>query len=231
MNEQRKKLSKRRDDVSVGDYADRGYLPGAMANYLATLGWGPKDGIEIRPISELVELFELADINKAPAFFDVKKLDHFNGEYIRAMSVDDFVAACTPHLEAADPPVPADLFARVAPLVQERVTRFDEAPGFLDWIVGDAPEPEAKDWKKTMKGDGPPAVLDGVLAALDDVAWEPEALERLVFGVGEDLGVRSQLPVRLAVTGRRTGLPLFEPMAELDRETVRARLQAARERL
>ncbi|MEM7339264.1 MAG: glutamate--tRNA ligase [Actinomycetota bacterium] len=231
VNEQRKKLSKRRDDVSVGDYADRGYLPQAMANYLATLGWGPKDGEEIRPMAELVELFDLADVNKAPAFFDVKKLDHFNAEYIRAMPLDEFVEACRPHVEAADPPIPAELFASLAPFVQERVRRFDEAPGFLDWVVGDAPEPQPKDWKKTMKGDGPPAVLDGVLAKLDDVAWEPEALEALVFGVGEELGVKSQLPVRLAVTGRRAGLPLFEPLAELDRETVRARLQAARARL
>jgi len=81
VNEQRKKLSKRRDDVSVGDYADRGYLPEAMRNYLITLGWGAKDDIEIRPIAEIIERFDLADINKAPAFFDIKKLDHFNGEY------------------------------------------------------------------------------------------------------------------------------------------------------
>ncbi|MCL4153402.1 UNVERIFIED_CONTAM: hypothetical protein GTU68_020800, partial [Idotea baltica] len=83
VNEQRKKLSKRRDDVSVGDYTSRGYLAEAMRNYLMTLGWGPKDDIEIRPIAELIELFDLADVNKGPAFFDIKKLDHFNGEYIR----------------------------------------------------------------------------------------------------------------------------------------------------
>src|SRR4029077_12079845 len=68
VNEQRKKLSKRRDDVSVGDYIDRGYLPEAMVNYLATLGWGAPDGVEIRPLSEIVELFRLEDVNASSAF-------------------------------------------------------------------------------------------------------------------------------------------------------------------
>ncbi len=87
VNEKRQKLSKRRDDVSVGDYIDRGYLSEAMVNYLATLGWGAPDGVEIRPLPEIVELFRLEDVNSSGAFFDVKKLQHFNGEYIRALSV------------------------------------------------------------------------------------------------------------------------------------------------
>jgi glutamyl-tRNA synthetase len=87
VNEKRQKLSKRRDDVSVGDYIERGYLPEAMVNYLATLGWGPSDGIEIRPLAEIVAMFDIADVGKSGAFFDVKKLQHFNGEYIRALSV------------------------------------------------------------------------------------------------------------------------------------------------
>ena len=76
VNEKRKKLSKRRDDVSVGDYIDRGYLPEAMVNYLAVLGWGPPDGVEVRPFPEIVDLFRLDDVNKAGAFFDLKKLNH-----------------------------------------------------------------------------------------------------------------------------------------------------------
>src|SRR5205085_1519730 len=74
VNEKRQKLSKRRDDVAVEDYRDRGYLPEAMANYLAVLGWGPPDGVEIRPMAEIVSLFRLDDVVKSPAFFDVKKL-------------------------------------------------------------------------------------------------------------------------------------------------------------
>src|SRR4029079_6040557 len=85
VNEQRKKLSKRRDDVSVGHYIERGYLPEAMVNYLATLGWGAPDGGEIRPLAQSVDLLRLEDVSASSAFFDLKKLAHFNGEYIRAL--------------------------------------------------------------------------------------------------------------------------------------------------
>ncbi len=104
VNEQRKKLSKRRDDVSVGDYIDRGYLPEAMVNYLATLGWGAPDGVEIRPLAEIIELFRLEDVNASSAFFDLKKLAHFNGEYIRALPVDDFIERAQPWLHGPDAP-------------------------------------------------------------------------------------------------------------------------------
>ncbi len=92
VNEKRQKLSKRRDDVSVGDYRDRGYLSEALVNYLVTLGWGAPDGIEIRPLAEIVELFRIADVSQSSAFFDLKKLDHFDGEYIRGLARDDFIA-------------------------------------------------------------------------------------------------------------------------------------------
>ncbi len=227
VNEQRKKLSKRRDDVSVGEFADRGFLPEAMRNYLLTLGWGPRDeGDEIRPIDELVPQFDLADINKAPAFFDIKKLEHFNGEYIRALPLDDFLTRVAPFVAEID----SGLFERMAPFVQGRLKRLDEAPSFLDWVVGDPREPEEKDWRKTMtkEKDRVPEVLDLVIERLADCPWEPEALEKAVFGVGEELGTKTQLPVRMALSGSRSGIPLFEPMVELDRDVVLDRLRAAR---
>ncbi len=238
VNEQRKKLSKRRDDVSVGDYADKGYLPGAMRNYLLTLGGGPRDGgEEIRPIDELVAQFDLNDINAAPAFFDIKKLDHFNAEYIRALPLDDFVAAATPFLDHPDVgDIDADLFGRMAGFVQERVRRLDESPTFLDWVVGDAREPSEKDWKKVMgnseeKLATTARVLDLVIERIADCPWEPEALEAIVFGVGEELETKTQMPVRMALTGARSGIPLFEPMVELEREVVIQRLRDARAKL
>jgi len=227
VNEQRKKLSKRRDDVSVGDYTARGYLAAAMRNYLVTLGWGAKDDIEIRPIGEIIEQFDLADINKAPAFFDVKKLDHFNGEYIRMLDLDAFIEASRPFAG----PVDGELYRRLAPFVQERIRRYDEIPALIAWVVGEPPEPEEKDWRKVMGRDDVPKVLDLVLERLEKVDWEPEALTEAVLGAGEVLGSKSQLPVRMAVTGRRSGLPLFEPMAELDRSTVVERIRKARGRL
>ncbi len=227
VNEQRKKLSKRRDDVAVGDYADKGYLSEAMRNYLLTLGWGPKDDVEIRPIAELIEQFDLADINKAPAFFDIKKLDHFNGEYIRMLDLDAFIEQSLPFAGDVDP----DLYRILAPWVQERVKRYDEVPQLIDWVIGDAPEPSEKDWRKVMAKDHVPQVLDLVIDRLQTAEWTPEVLTDLVLGVGTELDVKSQLPVRIALTGRRSGLPLFEPMAELDRAVVLARLNDARGRL
>jgi glutamyl-tRNA synthetase len=227
VNEQRKKLSKRRDDVAVGDYRARGYLADAMRNYLLTLGWGPKDDIEIRPIDELIERFDLVDINKAPAFFDVKKLDHFNGEYIRMLDLDEFVEGSRPFAGDVDD----ELYRRLAPGVQERVRRYDEIPGLIDWVTGPRPEPEGKEWRKVMGKDLVPEVLDAVAERLESGPWTADHLERVVMGVGDELGTRSQLPVRLAVTGRRAGLPLFEPMAAVDRAEVLARLREARARL
>ncbi|HEX6166718.1 MAG TPA: glutamate--tRNA ligase, partial [Acidimicrobiales bacterium] len=96
VNEQRKKLSKRRDSVSVAEFRDAGYLPEAMVNYLALLGWGPPDGVEIRPLDEIVELFRLEDVTPSPAFIDVKKLQHVNATYIRALETDQFVARARP---------------------------------------------------------------------------------------------------------------------------------------
>lgn len=228
VNEKRQKLSKRRDDVAVGDYRARGYLPEAMRNYLVTLGWGAKDGIEIRPIDEIIERFDLADINKSPAFFDVKKLDHFNGEYIRGLHVDDFFERSLPFAGEVD----ADTYRRLAPLVQERVARLDEIPALLEWVTGTPPQPDDKDWAKVMAKDPVVAqILDVVTQGLETSAWTPEAIQDVVLGAGEQLGAKSQVPVRIAVTGRRFGLPLWEPMAELDRNEVLGRLRAARDRL
>ena len=227
VNEKRQKLSKRRDDVAVGDYRARGFLPEAMRNYLLTLGWGPKDGEEIRPIEEFVSVFELSDINKAPAFFDVKKLEHFNSEYMRALPIAEFIERSQPFLDGLD----SELFARHAAPIQERVTVLSDAPSFLDWVVGDSVEPSEKDWKKVMGKDGVASVLDAVIERCQTCEWTPAALEEVVFGVGTDLGMKTQLPVRLAITGQRSGLPLFEPMAELDRSVVLERLRAARARL
>ncbi len=238
VNEQRKKLSKRRDDVSVGDYADKGYLAAAMRNYLLTLGWGPRDGgEEIRPINELVAQFDLDDINAAPAFFDIKKLDHFNAEYIRALPVEEFIEAATPFLDDPDVgTIEPELFERLASFVQERVRRLDESASFLDWVVGEPREPSEKDWKKVMGGSDEKRemsarVLDLVIERIADCPWEPEALEGVVFGVGEELETKTQMPVRMALTGARSGIPLFEPMVELDRTVVLDRLRTARAKL
>jgi glutamyl-tRNA synthetase len=245
VNEQRKKLSKRRDDVALGDYMARGYLPEAMVNYLALLGWGPPDETEIRPIEEIIELFTLEGVSKAAAFFDPRKLDHVNAEYIRALDPQRFAELVRPFMTAPDVAWDAAAYdesvvVALAPQIQQRISALAEAPGWVEWLFVDTVDDyEPKAWEKVMvKGRDAAEVLDEVSARLaDDSFDDPERIEVIVMGVGTELsereGVRvmSQAPVRVALTGSNVGLPLWEPMRILGRERTLARLDAARARL
>lgn len=229
VGEDRKKLSKRKDSVALADFEADGFLPEAMANYLALLGWGPKDEVEVRPMSEIVELFDLADVNKAPAFFDMKKLEHVNGEYIRALSPEELTERLDPWLGEWD----RDVIRQVAPHVQERLRRLSDIGPLVDWLfTEEAPaerdEKELNKIAKAMATEDVPAVLDAAIEALETCDWDAETLEAVVRKVGDDLDAKSQVPVRIAVTGRRVGPPLFEPMALLDRGVVLHRLRASR---
>ena len=239
VNEQRKKLSKRRDDVSVGDYIDRGYLSDAMGNYLALLGWGPSDGVEIRPMAEIVERFRLEDVTSSSAFFDVKKLDHINAEYIRALPVASFVERSQPWLDKAPWPAAnfdAATFEAMAPLVQERVKVLGEVPGYVDFLFLDEPAFDAKNWNKVMvdAAEAAATMLDAAAGAFADAPWEAEGLVTLLGDLGEQHEVakkQRQAAVRVAVTGRSVGPPLGESLVLLGRDRVVARLAAARARV
>ena len=247
VNEARKKLSKRRDDVNIADYLDRGFLAEAMLNYLATLGWGPPDGVEIRPLPEIVELFELTDIGKAPAAFDLKKLSHFNGEYIRALPVDEFVERAQPWVTAPEVPWDPDrfdpaAFARLAPLVQERCRTLEEIPELVDWLFcPDAPD-DTQSWDKEMGKAQAAPVLDSAIAAAETAGeWTAESVRGIVEAAAHEAGLvgaegkpqlaKAQAPVRVATLGRAKGLPLFESLELLGRDETLRRLRAARARV
>ncbi|HEX4821033.1 MAG TPA: glutamate--tRNA ligase [Acidimicrobiales bacterium] len=225
VNEQRKKLSKRRDDVSVADYKARGFLPEAMVNYLALLGWGPPDGVEVRPVEEMVPLFRIEDVSPSPALFDIKKLTFVNGEWIRMLAVDDFVQRAR---EFTDSPA----LEALAPLAQERVKVLDELPSYFDWVDGPAEDP--KSWDKAMKLANAGEILDEITVAYTDAAWNRDELHARFMALAEKLGVSAskvQGPIRVATTGRMVGLPLFEVLEYLGQEETLARLRKARTRL
>ena len=238
VNDKRQKLSKRRDKVAMEDYLAEGYLPAAMVNYLMLLGWGPGGDREIMPYEELERLFRIEDVNGSSAFFDLKKLTAFNGEYIRALSGEDFVAECTPWLiaphapwapEAYDPAV----FAQVAPLAQTRLAVLSDITANVDFLFLDEPVDDEASWAKAMK-PGARELLRDAAAALSDAPWEAEPLKAALEAVAATHGLKlgkAQAPVRVAVTGRTVGLPLFESLAALGRERTLARLAAAGERL
>ena len=241
VNESRQKLSKRRDSVSVQEFKDQGYLPSAMVNYLALLGWGPKDGVEIRPIREFVEQFRLEDVTSSPAFFDVKKLQHINAEHLRALPLDDFLVGARPFLtrgvqaEAALEPIAA--------LVQERVRLLTEVEPMIVFLLDDPLDIDEASWTKAMvKGKAAPEMLDASIAGLDALsAWVAESIRSaievaavrvgLVNAEGQPQLSKAQGPIRVATTGRSVGPPLFESLEALGRGRTLARLRAARERI
>ncbi|WP_245691122.1 glutamate--tRNA ligase [Sinosporangium album] len=230
VNEKRQKLSKRRDKVALESYRDEGYLPEAMVNYLMLLGWGPGDDREIMPWSEMMPLFKLEDVNPSPAFFDEKKLRAFNGEYIRALPLDEFVRRCQVFL---DPTWDLGVFAQVAELAQTRVAVLSEIKANVDFLFLDEPVFDQASWDKAMKASAG-EILTDYAARLEDVPFDADSLKTALEEVGAGHGLKlgkAQAPVRVAITGRTVGLPLFESIEVLGRERSLARLRAARERL
>ena len=259
VNEQGKKLSKRRDPVAVEMYRERGYLPSAFRNYLATLGWSPGDE-EIVPLDVLVERFRLEDVQRSPAAFDLKKLSHFNGVYVRALTVEEFVAAARPWVDpvpgqwapggwrdpdtgvpVVEPPPwrparfdPAS-FAALAAVTQERVSVLSEVPAFVDFLfLKDAPIDEDS-WRKAVAGDeGAPGILAAALSAYETCPWDRDALHAVTLEIAKSVGRKlgkAQAPIRVSVMGRTTGLPLFDSLAVLGRDETRRRIRAALDRL
>lgn len=239
VNEKRQKLSKRRDKVSLEDFLADGILPEAMVNYLMLLGWSPGNDEEVLPFDEMVRRFDITHVNSASAFFDVKKLTAINGDYIRAMSPEEFLAVTLPVVKSLDAPWAADAFVEsdyraLAPLVQTRIATLNDIYPNVDFLfLPQAPIDQAA-WDKAMKEPGP-AVLRGVrdaLAALPQ--WDADAIKEVVTEVGTEHGWKlgkAQAPVRVATTGRSVGLPLFESLHVLGRERTIARLDAALSRL
>jgi len=243
VNEKRQKLSKRRDKVALEAYRDEGYLADAMRNYLMLLGWAPSGDREIVPWSVIESEFRLTDVNPSPAFFDEKKLRAFNGEYIRALSTEEFIAACQPWLTGTEtiPPPPWSpeefdpaAFAAVAPLAQTRIAVLSEIVTNVDFLFLESPLIDEASWAKAMK-EGAADLLDDAIAAYEALPdWAPEPLKAALEEVGNRRGLKlgkAQAPVRVAVTGRSVGLPLFESLAVLGRDRTLARLRAARARL
>lgn len=239
VNAKRQKLSKRRDSVAVEAYRDEGYLAEAMRNYLALLGWSPPEGREILSGAELIEEFRLEDVNHAPAFFDVDKLRWLNGEYIRAMSIDDFVEAARPWISPPIAPWPPggfdeEVFRRMAPLVQERVTVLGEVTAMVDFLFLPAPTIDEATWAFLEGDETAPAILEGAASAYRECAWVADTLKEVLQAVGDAAGrklAKAQAPVRIAVTGRRVGPPLFESMEVLGRDVVLERVDGVADRL
>ncbi len=236
VNEKRQKLSKRRDKVAVEDYRDEGYLPEAMVNYLGLLGWSPADGRELLTRDELVAGFRLDEVNRSPAFFDEKRLAHFNGVYIRALELDEFVRRALTFCSSPRAPWPPErfderAFRRLAPLVQERVATLGEVPGMIEFLFDEPFRLDPDAFAKAIGGDsGAAGILRAAIARLEGCSWDADTLRAEMAAIADSSGrklAKAQAPVRVAALGRGVGLPLFESLEVLGRERALERLAAA----
>jgi glutamyl-tRNA synthetase len=234
VNEKRQKLSKRRDKVALEDYQAEGYLAEAMRNYLMLLGWAPSGDREIVPWDVVVEEFRIEDVNTSPAFFDEKKLRAFNGDYIRALPVAKFITACLPFLERAPFEVDMAVFNLLAPLAQSRIALLSEIVPMVDFAFLDEPPYDEQSWNKAMLKGPAAEILAAAEESYRDAPWNAEELKTRLEQAGAAHGLKlgkAQAPVRVAVTGRTVGLPLFESLEILGRDRTLARIAAARAKL
>jgi glutamyl-tRNA synthetase len=219
-----KKLSKRHGATGVDEFRKSGYLPDALVNFLALLGWAPDGETTIMSRDELIERFSLERVTPSSAQFDYAKLDWMNGMYIRALPEEEFAHALIIWLGEQGYAWDAVLVRKAAPLVQEKLSRLDEFPAYARFLFEDvAPDPSE------LEGAG------SVLAAAHDALAElepftAEAIEAALRGVVESLGLKPRQgfqPLRIAVTGSRISPGLFESIELLGREKTLARLRAA----
>jgi glutamyl-tRNA synthetase len=224
-----RKLSKRHGAASVQELRDAGYLPAAVRNYLALLGWGADDDATLIPTEELVERFRVADVGKAAAIFDEKKLRWVNGRYMREMPLDEYVGAVATHLGR-----PQDERLRAAcEIVQEKAQTLAEVWPLIRFLF-EPPVEDEKAWGKTMK-DGAPAALEASREALAAAGgFDAAEVEAALSPLPERLGLkpgRVYQPIRVAISGGTVSPGIFESLAALGREEALRRIDAALVRL
>ena len=228
------KLSKRHGAVSVEEYRDAGYLPGALLNYLALLGWGPEDGREILSTDELIAEFELARVNTSSATFDPKKLEWMNGEHIRALPLADLVSAVLPFARSRyRDRLEIPRFEAAVQLAQVRATTLVQIADQMTFLFtpDDELEIDPASWEKLASVEPAADVLDAVIAFVETCEWTREIDPRPAI---EALGLKPGKVMHIlytAIEGRSQGLPVFDSIGLLGRESALARLRAARERL
>jgi glutamyl-tRNA synthetase len=229
-----KKLSKRHGATSVDEFRAAGYLPEALLNFLALLGWAPDGETTIMSSDELVERFSLERVGSSPATLDYEKLDWMNGVYLRALPPEEYADRLVAYLREQGVDWPEERIRAAAPLVQEKIERLGQFPEFAGFLF----EREGMGWRLDASRDGyDRAELDpDVLAAAADTLADVEpftaaAVEEALRALAERLGQKPRQafqPIRIAVTGSKVSPGLFESIELLGRDETLARIKAAR---
>jgi len=234
MGEGNKKLSKRDPEAHLFGYRDDGFLPEGLLNYLALLGWAIAADRDVFSLEEMVDAFDIKDVNPNPARFDIKKAEAINAAHMRLLSTDEITHRALPFLKDAgvlsDPVSDADarLLEMAMPLVAERINKLTESVSMLGFLFADEVEFDAADVEKLLDTDGRAVVADAHAALSDVEQWSTASIEEALRAkLIEERGLKPRVafgPVRVAITGRRVSPPLFESMELLGRETSLARL-------
>ncbi|HEX7059988.1 MAG TPA: glutamate--tRNA ligase [Solirubrobacterales bacterium] len=224
-----RKLSKRHGAASVQELREAGYLPAAVRNYLALLGWGTDDDTTLMSTEELVSRFEVADVGKAAAIFDERKLRWLNGRFMRELSLDEYTAAVACHLGRE----PDERLRAACEIAQEKAQTLEEVWPLIRFLF-EPPVDDEKAWRKVM-GDGTRPLLEAAREALGSVeAFDPESLESTLSQLTTQFDVKAgkiYQPIRVAITGSTVSPGIFESLAALGREESLSRIEAAIARL
>ena len=242
LGKDRSKLSKRHGATAALDYRDQGYLPDAIFNFLALLGWSPGDDTEVMSRDEIVRRFSIDRINDSPATFDLDKLEWMNGVYIRNMSADRLIEEILPFMEKPESegglpdtvsrPIDRVYLKRLIPLVHERLKKLTEATEMLEFFFADNVCPAAADLPgKKMDAEMTERALSAALELSKTVApFDPEHLEAEYRALAEKLEMKpGQLfsPIRVATTGKSFAPPLFDTMSAIGRARCIERIENA----
>jgi len=234
MGQDNAKLSKRNGEVSIAWYREQGFLPEAICNYLALLGWSPGDDKENITMQELVELFTVERVNSSPARFDMKKLEAINGDKIRALDIDKFLEWSIPFLIKSQlisgTPEEINVVKSALPIIQERIVKLSEIPQMLNFLFVKNFSVNPEELPKLLD-DSSQKVLSTVLAKVENLTdWTHQKIEEVLrIALIEDLGLKPRIAfsaIRIAVTGSHISPPLFESLELLGKERSIARIKA-----
>jgi glutamyl-tRNA synthetase len=224
-----KPFSKRHGATSVAAFREQGFLPEALVNYLALLGWAKDDHTTFLSRDELVEAFDLSHVSHNPAVFDTQKLEWMNNHYIQSLGEDELAARCVPFLTAEGLSVDPELLRAAVPIVRERMKTLTEAPALLRFLFTDDVVPNEKASELIAKA--PEGYLKETADALDALEiWDTEHIQALLDRLATEAGLsrtKGWQPIRAAVTGSNVSPPLPESLALLGKERTVSRLRAA----
>ncbi len=237
LNEDKSKLSKRKGATFIGQYAEMGYLPEAMVNFLAFLGWSPGDSDEeMYTLDELVEKFSFARCTASNAIFDIKKFDWLNAKWIRKLAPEDLAKRILPFLRKAglaDADVDINWLTRMTTLIQERMVRLDEAPAVAA-VFFQEPAAVPEEVRAVLGSVDGGAMLSAVASVLSKVNWTEADIEGALRSLQGELGLSTKvyfMTLRLAVTGSKVSPPLFASIEVIGRERVLRRIENLRDLL